>query len=114
MRDLEIVNLGTFRARKWAEDEAKKLAFILCELSARLPKGVYVSVIWAIKKCQWWLKCFNLMHRIGLLTCSSFFFNFYFHFILLYNTVLILPYIDMNQPWVYMSSYSSYFSEILL
>ena len=30
------------------------------------------------------------------------FFNFYF--ILLYNTVLVLPYIDMNPPRVYMSS----------
>ena len=35
-----------------------------------------------------------------------FFFNFYFYFILLYNTVLVLPYFDMNQPWVYMSSQS--------
>ena len=33
-----------------------------------------------------------------------FFFNFNFYFILLYNTVLVLPYIDMNPPWVYMSS----------
>ena len=33
-----------------------------------------------------------------------FFFNFYFYFILLYNTALILPYIDMNPPWVYMHS----------
>ena len=32
--------------------------------------------------------------------------NFYFHFILLYNTVLVLPYIDMNLPRVYMSSQS--------
>ena len=31
---------------------------------------------------------------------SFFFFNFYFYFILLYNTVLVLPYIDMNPPWV--------------
>ena len=31
-----------------------------------------------------------------------FFCNFYF--ILLYNTVLVLPYIDMNPPRVYMSS----------
>ena len=31
------------------------------------------------------------------------FFNFYFYFILLYNTVLVLPYIDMNPPQVYMS-----------
>ena len=33
---------------------------------------------------------------------KKFFFNFYF--ILLYNTVLVLPYIDMNPPQVYMSS----------
>ena len=32
------------------------------------------------------------------------FFNFYFYFILLCNTVLVLPYIDMNPPWVYMRS----------
>ena len=31
---------------------------------------------------------------------------FYFYFILLYNTVLVLPYIDVNQPRVYMSSQS--------
>ena len=35
-----------------------------------------------------------------------FFFNLNFYFILLYNTVLVLPYIDMNQPRVYMSSQS--------
>ena len=34
------------------------------------------------------------------------FFNFYFYFILLYNTVSVLPYIDMNPPRVYMSSQS--------
>ena len=32
------------------------------------------------------------------------FFHFYFYFILLYNTVLFLPYNDMNPSWVYMSS----------
>ena len=32
------------------------------------------------------------------------FFNFYFYFILLYNTVLVLPYTDMNPPRVYMRS----------
>ena len=32
------------------------------------------------------------------------FINYYFYFILLYNTVLVLPYIDMNPPRVYMSS----------
>ena len=34
------------------------------------------------------------------------FFNFYFYFILLYNTVLVLPYNNMNPPRVYMSSQS--------
>ena len=32
-----------------------------------------------------------------------FIFNFYFYFVLLYNTVLVLPYIDMNLPRVYMT-----------
>ena len=31
-------------------------------------------------------------------------FFFFFNFILLYNTVLVLPYIDMNPSWVYTSS----------
>ena len=35
---------------------------------------------------------------------EDFFFNFNFYFILLYNTVLVLPYIDMNPPRVYMWS----------
>ena len=39
-----------------------------------------------------------------LLLLLLFFFKFYF--ILLYNTVLVLPYIDMNLPRVYMSSQS--------
>ena len=33
-----------------------------------------------------------------------FFFYFIYLFILLYNTVLVLPYINMNLPWVYMCS----------
>ena len=39
-----------------------------------------------------------LMLRVFILFC--FVFNFYFYFILLYNTVLVLPYIDMNPPRV--------------
>ena len=50
-----------------------------------------------------------LQHRSSkpsILQCSAFFFcfNFYFYFILLFNTVLVLPYIDMNPPRVYMRS----------
>ena len=37
--------------------------------------------------------------------CShEIFFNFYFYFILLYNTVLVLPYINMNPSRVHMRS----------
>ena len=35
-----------------------------------------------------------------------FFFYFIYLFILLYNTVLVLPYINMNPPWVHMCSQS--------
>ena len=42
--------------------------------------------------------------RLCILITSSVSFLFLFYFILLYNTVLVLPYIDMNQPWMYMSS----------
>ena len=48
----------------------------------------------------------SLVQIISLFPISFFFFNFYFYFILLYNTVLVLPYIDMNLPRVYMSSQS--------
>ena len=36
--------------------------------------------------------------------CTHFFFNLKYLFILLYKIVLILPYIDLNLPWVYMYS----------
>ena len=57
----------------------------------------------------WWIYLL-ILPKHPLPPCSQsslFFFNFYFYFILLYNTVLVLPYIDMNQPWVYMSSQSN-------
>ena len=50
-------------------------------------------------------KVVSLSYPSTILVPSStqiFFFNFYFYFILLYNTVLVLPYIDMNPPRVYM------------
>ena len=38
------------------------------------------------------------------ISVGLFFFNFFMF--LLYNTVLVLPYINMNLPWVYISSHS--------
>ena len=68
-----------------------------------------------------WVPDFNSLHLISRNWVTEFygnsifffnffrnhytiFFNFYFYFILLYNTVLVLPSIDMNQPQMYMSS----------
>ena len=49
----------------------------------------------------------KLFNCLVCLTLSFFFFNFYFYFILLYDTVLVLPYIDMNPARVYMRSQTS-------
>ena len=51
--------------------------------------------------------CPGSCHWIGYIIQPSHlfcFFNSYFYFILLYITVLVLPYIDMNPPQVYMHS----------
>ena len=45
-------------------------------------------------------ECWTLSQIFHSPLSLSFFFNFYFYFILLYNTVLVLPYIDLNPPWV--------------
>ena len=71
-----------------------------------------------VKKIFWkmlWLDAKELIgHLFIFFPCLGYncfyflfyFFNFYFYFILFYNTVLVLPYIDMNPPQVYMSSQS--------
>ena len=43
-------------------------------------------------------------HSDFLVRVFYFIFSFIYLFILLYNIVLVLPYIDMNPPWVYMCS----------
>ena len=52
------------------------------------------------------IKVFNSFLTVQMYdwTLLSKFFFIFFNFILLYNTVLVLPYIDMNPPWVYMRS----------
>ena len=44
------------------------------------------------------IKYDQTLHKVLLLLFL--FLIFYFYFILLYSTVLVLPYIDMNQPRV--------------
>ena len=48
----------------------------------------------------------SIFFSLFILDLYSFYFLFYlfFYFILLDNTVLVLPYIDLNPPWVYMRS----------
>ena len=55
-----------------------------------LPVVMYACESWTVKKAE-------------QLKIDAFVFKFLF---LLYNTVLVLPYIDMNPPRVYMSSQS--------
>ena len=46
----------------------------------------------------------SFKNHVNKLFYFNFFNLFFFYFILLYNTVLVLPYIDMNPPQVYMCS----------
>ena len=60
------------------------------------PVVMYGYESWTVKKPEHWrIDAFELWCWRRL---------FFFYFILLYNTVLVLPYIDMNPPRVYMSS----------
>ena len=56
--------------------------------------------------CFWKVKDYRFYVSVLFALLHWFFFNFYFYFILLYNTALVLPYIDMNPPQVYTSSQS--------
>ena len=67
----------------------------------------YMDLPWSVKLCWPNMKSFLMANRSFKDSWSFFFFNtlnFYFYFILLYNTVLVLPYIDTNPPRVYMRS----------
>ena len=67
------------------------------------------KVLWIIKIYSIKLWTSDKMFSCNFYSLPQIFFKkifFYFYFILLYNTVLVLPYIDMNQSRVYMSSQS--------
>ena len=52
---------------------------------------------------KWKLKYNEISLHTSFFMPSNFF-SIYYLFILLYNIVLALPYIDLNPPWVYMCS----------
>ena len=62
------------------------------------PVVMYGCESWAVKKAEG--------QRIDAFELWCWRRLFFFNFILVYNTVLVLSYIDMNQPRVYMSSQS--------
>ena len=67
------------------------------------------KVLWIIKIYSIKLWTSDKMFSCNFYSLPQIFFKkifFYFYFILLYNTVLVLPYIDMNQSRVYMISHS--------
>ena len=61
--------------------------------------GVILKNLLNPRSCRFTFVC--LFH---VLFIYLYFFNFYFYFILLYNTVLVLTYIDTNPPRMYRSS----------
>ena len=61
---------------------------------------VQIFALWLISCLPWEI---STAHNISEKSNNQFFF-FKFYFILLYNTVLVLPHINMNPPRVYMSS----------
>ena len=77
----------------------------------KMHEGGHPVITWCYKYSRRLRLCFcashfhslNIPWVLGAVYMISHFFNFKFHFILLYNTVLVLPYIDMNPPQVYMS-----------
>ena len=54
------------------------------------------------------LTCIQISQEAGQVVSYSylFFFKFYYYYFLLYNIVLVLPYINMHLPWVYTCSTS--------
>ena len=66
-----------------------------------MDREAWRAVVHGVAKRRTWLSDWTGLKYIlnfSLGYHNFFFFNFKFYFILLYNTVLVLPYIDMNPP----------------
>ena len=112
---LSIINSQSLLKLMYIKEVMPSNHLILCCLLLLLPStfpSIRVSSSESALYVRWpkyWSFSFNISpsnEYSGLISLFYFFFNFYFYFILLYNTVLVLPYIDMNPPRVYMSSQS--------
>ena len=78
-------------------DSIFKSRDIALPTKVRLVKAMVFPVV--MYGCESWTVKDAECQRI-----DDFFFNFYFYFILLYNTVLVLPCINMNLPQIYTCS----------
>ena len=68
--------------------------------------NIILATFWHLFFPNYYLSFGNFPHSGFFQATCTFLFNFYFYFTLLYSTVLVLAYIDMNLPQVYMSSQS--------
>ena len=78
-------------------------------ISSFKPVVILISIYLIMSNLEHLFMCLSAICMSSLEKClfsslAHFLFNFYFYFILLYNTVLVLPYIDLNPPQVYMLS----------
>ena len=78
-------------------DSTLKSRDVTLPTKVHLVKAMVFPVVMC--ECESWTR-----KNVDCQRIDAFFFNFYFYFILLYNTVLVLPYIDMNPPRVYIHS----------
>ena len=76
--------------------QARVLEWGAIAFSVKPAQNIFI-ILFLLMKQQAFILFYWMKHFILFL-------NFYFYFILFYNTVLVLPYIDMNPPQVYMSS----------
>ena len=70
-----------------------------------MDRGAWWAKVHRVAKSQTRLSNFTFTLQIFFII-FIYLFAFYLILFLLYNTVLVLPYIDINLPWVYMSSQS--------
>ena len=85
------------------------LYYMLCESFPLCNLPGYIHFILSINAFYFFIQIFYCIYDLQTFSYCLFiflclFFFFFFYFILPYNTVLVLPYIDVNLPRVYMRS----------
>ena len=92
------LNLKTMIINNWISHKRSRTINIEYKLVVTIRE-------WELKNIECKITYDDILYNTANLA-NIFFLIFIFYFILLYNSVLVLPYIDMNPPQVYMSSQS--------